>query len=1790
MDIAQKFSTQTPFLLMPVRIETRFKEIDNSNHELWVRVYPDQWAVDTFEPELSDVEIESAREYWVNVWRAGRFPEQEKAAWRTLVASHGSGRAAWMIKSEENPDRYQPANSNSAKYAENDVVLVIVIEGEAVDPIQEQALAEYWKIAWFADGDLERTQNAFDFASSLYPFVVPAELLRQLIETYPPINFSERPPFSIKKNDINAEVAFLRFPVLPDRQVKPTSWTQSAQINVLPEHFVLQTYSKDQQQPKEYKGSPIPDSLIVGPDPKHQRTPGDTDAMPEEMKWMSDFQVAIDSGMGFKVPLTQDEWDNGFDKLLVLGVTKTNSLQENKSKLEQLIQHHHYGHSGFGLLPQGTPTNNTESVSAGFSYKEDADTSYELYFETEQFSRASDPFAKQDGQWLAEMLGVDSDILKHVSHSRGFDQREAKAMNMALWPATWGYALETMLHPVLKQQDVDNVRLFFTQYVSGRGMLPTIRVGKQPYGILATTAYSKLAEGNWFEQNGDDFASKAFMQSLSKLNLILANPLGQFWAGQVGDVSKVKSDQNSQRSLLDVLSLHATSVSSSQQYLISLQQLFTRIYYELVRSNATLKNEMLIRFTEWADAWLKEEYHLLKAIGDRINAYPSEPDILSKLYQGSITPLDGQLIDDYPLSETFSIRGYATEISNNKSQNYIEWLQTSSLENIRLFEGLNQSISSRPLLFILLRHSLLLGYWDTAIRLLKTNASSEKEKLGVAAARREFNFIHVEPDLPEINPEIDPIPESRWAYLYEKDDRNIPVTGDRSVTIGSYIESHLQSQPEAAFLRQQLRALEILKDLPTARLERTLAEHIDCCSYRLDAWKTGLVNYQLASMRKLENSTDEAANATQGIYLGAYGWLKDVRRKEEKLTPPDLSSELKEIFSQSKESPILQDATNAGYIHAPSLNQAVTAAILRNGYLSNATPEHPDALAVNLSSERVRLALSVLEGIRKGQSLGALLGYQLERGLHDRHSVEIDKFIFVLREAFPLRANRLKSTEEPDTPIQKIEARNVVDGLRLIEYVKNDSERSYPFGHPVLSKADASDSASSAQKAAIDAEVEKILDIHDAIADLAISESVHQAVQGNYDRAAANLDAFSKGGYPPEPEIIRTPRSGVTLTHRVALHLTPSANPSVSPIPQMPITPRAQSEPTLNDWLSTVLPAPANVVCRVTAESPMTNEKVDYTVTQADLKLQPIDLIYIMQGEGEELLVDLDDYILRQMMTLNLRPDTAFAIQHLVPTPDKVTFFELAPLIQNLRSLILNSRILEPQDLTLQNEAANSSTASIAIDITRFQQLNLDGIRRELESFLSTLNQDNANHAVALSKIDQHIESLINFLVQAKQFGIPQTSWRFAYEWKKQTYQKAVGTVQELSDRWDSVLQRADELLAEYEEIDSEEDIDDYRWELLQRIERLVSTKSIYPLPDGLTDMKKHVAKKRESMDDKLDLFKNILNSTQLSLFELLESIKSQLPITEFDLQEPSVDEIEASILDFLKNAEENVNSLVTSFKERHDKLTNNIEEYKALIDSKQRVKISEKTAKSIFGEDFKVIPIFDTPSGYQPSIEAPYKNIQDAYSAREKLLAHFEQENPLVDFPLDDWLYGISRVREKMHQWEQTAILSEALGRKDELQLEALQFPYKDGDTWLGLAFPESQKPNRDHLLYTVHNFDPSLKQQCGLLLDEWTEDIPNSEETTGITFNYDQPNCEPPQTMLLVTPPEARDHWEWDDLVQTLNDTLEMAKTRAVEPAHLQNTPYARLLPATFIASATHQISIFSDLAENNPSEQEN
>jgi hypothetical protein len=220
------------------------------------------------------------------------------------------------------------------------------------------------------------------------------------------------------------------------------------------------------------------------------------------------------------------------------------------------------------------------------------------------------------------------------------------------------------------------------------------------------------------------------------------------------------------------------------------------------------------------------------------------------------------------------------------------------------------------------------------------------------------------------------------------------------------------------------------------------------------------------------------------------------------------------------------------------------------------------------------------------------------------------------------------------------------------------------------------------------------------------------------------------------------------------------------------------------------------------------------------------------------------------------------------------------------------------------------------------------------------------------------------------------------------------------------------------------------------------------------------------------------------------------------------------------------------------------------------------------------------------PSFTVPERQAlewRNAYDGRESLLDH---QKTVLDneFPVDDWLYGLARVREKLHHLENLTFLSEAFGLAPP-ELRPLQLPFRADAPWMALDYPESSRHEleRELLLYTAvyaEEFDEA-KPQSGLLLDEWTEVIPALTETTGLAFHFDKPNAEPPQAILLATPTEFTGAWSWQDLVDMLHETLDLARLRAVEPQQLDQTPLSVFLPATILATTWSPVTIAADLA---------
>jgi len=687
--------------------------------------------------------------------------------------------------------------------------------------------------------------------------------------------------------------------------------------------------------------------------------------------------------------------------------------------------------------------------------------------------------------------------------------------------------------------------------------------------------------------------------------------------------------------------------------------------------------------------------------------------------------------------------------------------------------------------------------------------------------------------------------------------------------------------------------------------------------------------------------------------------------------------------------------------------------------------------------------------VRNGQELGALLGYQFERGLHDGHGdPSLNQYIPFFRAQYPLLADKITPGED-GSPVETKESRNVLDGYALVEAAfLRASPLPYPYGVEGLP----SDPAS-AHALAIQAEVVRLNDSLDAIADLLLAEGVFQVTQGNFERAAASLKTLTEGGLPPDPEIVQTPRSGAPITQRVALHLPAGADPAFWPgVP----TERARIESGLNRWLGEHLPAPERIAFKVSWEGHAPEEQ-----TLALLAWQPIDLVLMsgdeLSGQETELEKRLA-YALRRAQNDDALLVT-FEFMAQPADPSNFSLFELLPLLRSLRNLATTVRPLSALDFRLPSEANTNPAEDLnpqgydLIELDSRVQAVLTRFTDVLGNLAAAIPLD-ADQKPVLDSIDA--ETVRNALLDVSGFGLSDA-----------VPLSAVGNTES----------------------------------------------------------------KRQSLAD--------------------QGLRLLAQCAE--------------------------------------KVTRGTAAYSSAADPNQsaaaRLQSYRLAAQEVFGPSFNLAPRFTLANTAEIQAAAAFRDLPPYQG-----LTRFHQDNPLL---LDEWLQGIARARQALAGLEQVFILAELVADPIDI-LKPLQLPFHAGDHWVAVEFPAvlPEQIGQEGVFYPQSefvslvqclpggSFDPAA-DQCGLLIDEWSEVIPGPIETTGIAVHYNQPSTEPPQVLLLALTPEITGQWTWAKLEGILHDTLERAKQRAVEPDLLNGTAYGHLLPAVLTAVTTRRFAtITTDL----------
>jgi hypothetical protein len=345
-------------------------------------------------------------------------------------------------------------------------------------------------------------------------------------------------------------------------------------------------------------------------------------------------------------------------------------------------------------------------------------------------------------------------------------------------------------------------------------------------------------------------------------------------------------------------------------------------------------------------------------------------------------------------------------------------------------------------------------------------------------------------------------------------------------------------------------------------------------------------------------------------------------------------------------------------------------------------------------------------------------------------------------------------------------------------------------------------------------------------------------------------------------------------------------------------------------------------------------------------------------------------------------------------------------------------------------------------------------------------------------------------------------------------------------------LADADALLARYDAL-PKATTDPERFRLLQQADRLLLT-ALPALPPKPATYRTTVGRHRTDFGNRLKPLTQLATNTRTTLSALLSDVAARGPLTDVDPSGLDVTGILDRVAAFGAELLTRTNALTAEITARLAEADAALAAYDAAVTAPDRVQAGIDALKALLGPDVLVVPEYAPPA----AVAASWRR---ARGDSDPLLQHLTRAPVNRDFPIDDWLHGVARVREMPRLWEKVIMLSDAL-REDggllgalppgkEPQLTPIQLPVHPNDHWLGMEFAAGTTITEDKLLFTAHYADEPLldadDNHCGLVFDEWTEVIPADVETTGIALNVDRPDSEPPQAMLLVSPPVRTGAW---------------------------------------------------------------
>ncbi len=197
-----------------------------------------------------------------------------------------------------------------------------------------------------------------------------------------------------------------------------------------------------------------------------------------------------------------------------------------------------------------------------------------------------------------------------------------------------------------------------------------------------------------------------------------------------------------------------------------------------------------------------------------------------------------------------------------------------------------------------------------------------------------------------------------------------------------------------------------------------------------------------------------------------------------------------------------------------------------------------------------------------------------------------------------------------------------------------------------------------------------------------------------------------------------------------------------------------------------------------------------------------------------------------------------------------------------------------------------------------------------------------------------------------------------------------------------------------------------------------------------------------------------------------------------------------------------------------------------------------------VFGPSFVAMPEFEPPRTDELGM---------SLGARSTLLGGDEGAP-------DRYLQQMMRARPRLGAYRKLNLYARTAGLP-RATVDVLQLPHVPGERWLGLPF--ETRPDQGRAAMLLLNYEPDLDPSVpwkGLVVDDWNEVIPNEIEETGFAMHYNSPQAQAPQAILVAAPARVSTNWSFDELLSSLEQTMDLMKARAVESEHV---PLGQLFP---------------------------